>query len=46
MSEHVKISIGSCSVAGRIEAEFDAPDEVVEILKQIIVQSVEILRDK
>jgi hypothetical protein len=38
LSEHVKISIGSCSVAGKIEAEFDAPDEVVKILKQIIFQ--------
>ena len=36
MSEYVKINIGSCRVAGRIEAEFDAPDDVVEVLEQII----------
>ena len=39
MRNYVKISVGSeGSVSGRIEAEFDAPDEVVELLKQIIVQ--------
>lgn len=38
MSDRVKISVGSASDIGRIEAEFDAPDEVVEILKQIIQQ--------
>ena len=36
MDNHVKISVGSVSGMGRIEAEFDAPDDVVEVLEQII----------
>jgi hypothetical protein len=43
MSEHVKIKIGSCDYAGKVEAEFEASDEVVEILKNIIIKNVKIL---
>jgi hypothetical protein len=43
MSEYVKIKIGSCGSTGKIEAEFEASDEIIEILKKIIIKNVKIL---
>jgi hypothetical protein len=43
VSEHVKIKIGSCDYAGKVEVEFEASDEIVNKLKKIIIENVKIL---
>lgn len=39
MGQHVKIKIGNGSWDGKIEAEFEASDEVITLLKKIILQN-------
>ena len=41
MNRHVSIKIDECGHAHRIEVEFEAPDNVVEVLKNIILQVLE-----
>jgi hypothetical protein len=38
MNRHVSIKIDRCGHANKIEVEFEAPDNIVKLLKNIILQ--------